>query len=71
MPVCSLKDVEDFWDVHFFLCYNFEVVDLYVDGFFGNLLTLLIYYFEMGNVGMEWLLDSPDVDCTCYMTAMY
>ena len=39
--------------------------------FSGNLFTVLIYYFEVGDVDMRVVVGfTVDVNCTCYMTAM-
>ena len=43
-----------------------------MDGFSGNLFSVLIYYFEVGHVGIGMVVGFPvDVNCTGYMTAMF
>ena len=46
---------ENFWDVHFFHgAVGGRIVNSNMDGFSrfpGNLFAVLIYYFEMGDVG--------------------
>ena len=53
------KSVEDFWNVHFSsVMIEYQAVDADVDGFPGfssNMFALLIYYFEVGDVGI-WLV---------------
>ena len=56
-----MKVVEDFWDVNF-SCVMVEggVVDSNMNGFSsfsGNLFAILVYYLEVADVGLGWLLE--------------
>ena len=50
--------VEDFLNVHYFyVTVEGRVVDSNINGFFsfsGNLLVILVYYFEVGDFGFGW-----------------
>ena len=58
--ICSKKVVEDFWDVHIsYVMVEGRVVNSNMNGFSsfsGNLFSILVYYLEVGNVGLGWLL---------------
>ena len=58
--ICSKNVFEDFWDVNF-SCVRVEamVVDSnMMNGFSANMLAILVYYLEVGDVGWGWLLET-------------
>ena len=59
--VISKKVVEDFWDVYFsYVMIQDRVVDFNMNGFssfHGNSFSILVYYLEVGDVGLGWLLE--------------
>ena len=66
--VCSINEVEDYWDVHF-SCVTVEgrVVDFNMDGFSSfssNLFAVLVYYHEVGDIG-SWGVVRNDVYVNC------
>ena len=49
-----------------------QVVDPHLDGFSGNLFAHIIYYFEVGNVGIEMVVRfTVEVKYTGTMTAVF
>ena len=74
--ICSKKLVKDFWDVHFsYVVVESRNVNSNLDGFSrfpGNLFAVLIYYFEMGNVGFGVIVGyTVLVNCTGDVTAVF
>ena len=72
----SKKVVEGFWDVHFScLAVEGRVVDSNMNSFSsfsGNLLAILVYYLEVGDVGFGVVVgNAVFVNCTGYMTTVF
>ena len=74
--ICSKKMIEDFWDVQF-SCVTVEgrVVDSKQHGFSifsGNVFAALVYYPEVGDVGMGLVVgNAVFVNCTGDMTIVF
>ena len=70
--VGSQKVVKDFCDVHF-SCVAVEgrVIDSNMDGFSGNLFAVFVYFLEVGDVGLGWLLEMLFVNCIGNMIIVF
>ena len=74
--LCSKKVVKDFQDVHF-SCVDVEgrIANSNINGFSsfpGNLFTILVYYFEVGDVGIGMIVGHTVlVNFSGYMTAVF
>ena len=71
--VCSKKVVEYFWEVHIFhVTVKGSVVDSNMDDFSGNMFAVLVYYHEVGDIGLGVVAgNAVFVKCTGSMTIVF